>query len=442
MQTTTRLNPGFVPPHMNRLAVKPTWPAFSLGLLLVLSAVFPPLYLTVMNLALIGLALVLWAVTGAKMDREVGIMVVPFAVILMCGAVMGIGTERYLYLKDAWYIANPVIVMLTGFLLARFGQSTRAALRAFVICGVIISFWQLRAFVMKPEVLLLPADVIRATIGTGHYSPVLAFIILCTYFGRWRSGLGFPNWLCWAFGAITFTAVVGSFSRTEFFIVFIGLVAAYGGFARREFVRVGLPVLALVAATLVLGLYVDHDSDRALNTFFGKLARTGQELFIDGYNDLRSININYRGYETAIALEGYWKGSPLQILFGRGLGYMVDLGVYLPLDINEAGGRSNVRFVSVLHNGYLFILVKTGLAAVAAYLYFLWAIYMKGRRVAVNAAESFKERPARILQAGAVTLLATTYVTSGAFNKSDMFPFLLIMGYLLYVVSQPSEQTP
>jgi hypothetical protein len=441
MPVTTRLSPTYLPIAGERgRSATPMWPAFSIGLLLVLSALFPPLYLTVMNGALIATALAVAVASGAKIGRELNLIVLPFGVILLCGAVMGVGIERYLYLKDAWYVVNPAIVMLAGYVFARMGATVQSGLRAFIFAGFILSFWQLRGFAIDPSLLLLPAETIRRAIGFGHFAPVIAFIILCAYFGRWRSGLGLPAWLCGLVLVVCGVACVGTFSRTQFFCLFIGMVAVLGGFARRELMRVGLPIAAMVGFLLVLQLYIDTNSDRALLTFFGKLARTGQELLVSDYNDLRDINLSYRGYETAVSLKGYAAGSAVQILFGRGLGFLVDLGVYLPLDINEAGGRSNVRFISVLHNGYLFLLVKMGLAAIVAYATFLVGMYLQGRRYAAAGRDTLLQTPARLLQAATVILATTTYVTAGAFNKTDMFPVLMVMGFLLYYLAD--EQQP
>jgi O-Antigen ligase len=440
MRITTRLDPNFEPIFgERRIRPIPMWPAFSIGLLLVLSALFPPLYLTVMNGALVALALAVAVASGAKIGRELNLIVVPFAVMLLCGAVMGVGIDRYLYLKDGWYIGNPALVMLAGYVFARMGASVEGGLRAFIYAGFILSFWQLRAFGFQPELLLLPAETIRRAIGFGHFAPIIALMILFAYWGRWRSGLGLPGWFCSLVLVVCSVAAAGTFSRTQFFCLFIGLVAAFGGFARREIVRVGLPLAAMVAFLYVLQLYVDTESDRALLSFFGKLARTGRELLVSDYNDLRNINLSYRGFETAVVLKSFAEGTPLQILFGRGLGYLVDLGVYLPLDINEAGGRSNVRFISVLHNGYLFVLMKTGLVAILAYAAFLLGMYLKGRQFAGAGSGHKLQAPARILQATAVTLAATTYVTSGAFNKSDMFPVMMIMGFLLYFLADAQQ---
>jgi hypothetical protein len=440
MPITTRLARSYRPiaGERQRNAV-PTWPGFSIGLLLVLSALLPPLYLTVMNGSLIALALALAAASGAKLSRELNLIVLPFVVILLCGAVMGVGIDRYLYLKDAWYVVNPLIVMLAGYVFARMGATVQSGLRAFIYAGFILSFWQLRGFAYDPSLLLLPAETIRRAIGFGNFAPIIAFIILCAYFGRWRSGLGLPVWLCSVVLVVCGVASVGTFSRTQFFCLFIGIVAVLGGFARRELLRVGLPIVAMIAFLLILQLYVDTNSDRALLTFFGKLARTGQELLVSDYTDLRDINLSYRGYETAVVLKGYAAGSPLEILFGRGLGFLVDLGVYLPLDINEAGGRSNVRFISVLHNGYLFVLIKMGLVAIAAYAAFLSGMYLQGRRYAAGGRDTALQTPARILQAATVILATTTYVTAGAFNKTDMFPVLMIMGFLLYFLADAQQ---
>ena len=416
-------------PLLDRRAA--VWPTVSIVLLLCVSALLPPIVLTVMNATLVALALavVVWA--NERLDPRLWRLMVPFVAMIFIGLASGVGAELYPYFKDAWYVGNPLLVIATGYVLFVVRPDLNAGLRAFVVGGLIVSLWQLRAYYFAPELLLLPADTIRRSVGTGHYAPVLALVIMLLMLGRWKAGLRLPAWLVGVAFVIVAAAVAGVFSRTALMVVLIALAAWLGCFARREWLRVGLPLLLLLCLGLLLQIFVDIESDRALKTFTGKLARTLNELTVSDYNGLRDINLSFRGHETAQALLQFATSSLPEMLFGRGFAATVDLGVLLPIELNEAGERVNVRFITLLHNGYLFLLTKTGVAGLLLYLYALSILYLAGRPLAALPPSDPRRYPARLLQACAVTLAATTYIVGGVFNKQDLFPFMLLTGYLL-----------
>jgi hypothetical protein len=64
--------------------------------------------------------------------------------------------------------------------------------------------------------------------------------------GRWRSGLGLHPVLGGACLLLCTTSFVFSFSRTLSLVVLLGLLGVAGFFARREWLRVGLLLLAVL----------------------------------------------------------------------------------------------------------------------------------------------------------------------------------------------------
>lgn len=423
-------------PVPGRVAV---WPTVSIVILLMFSVLLPPIALTVMNAALVTLALGVLLLTNQAIDRRLLYIAAPFVLMLLVGLASGVGADRYPYFKDAWYVGNPLLVMATGYILYRCKPDLARGLRAFVIGGVIVGVWQLRPYVMQPDLITLPADSIRRLIGTGFYAPVVALVVLLLYVGQWRSSLKIPGWLAGTLFVVAAVSVVGVFSRTALLVVLIALAALAGCFSKREWLRLGIPLLAAAAVAVALQVFVDTESDRALKTYLGKLARTVHELTVNDYAGLRDINLSFRGHETARAFDQYMAGNPVQLLFGRGFAATVDLGVYLPLELNEAGGRVNVRYIGVLHNGYAYLLTKAGLAAVLLYLFFLAYVYMLARPTAALGWAQPESRKGRLLQASVVTFFATTYVVGGIFNKQDMFPFLLLAGYLVAALPHTDE---
>ena len=408
-----------------------SWPVVSITVLLCVSALLPPIVLTAMNATLVALAVgvVLWA--NRKIDPQLWHLVLPFAVIVMLGLIMGVQAERYKYFKDAWYVGNPVLVVLTGYVLYRLRPDVGAGLRAVVVGGFLVALWQMRAYYSDPSLLLLPADTIRRLVGTGHYAPVAAVVILLLLAGRWRAELRLPTWLLGLMFGVIAAAVLGVFSRTALMVVLIAIAARLGAFAQREWLRLGLPFLLLVCVAFGMQIFFDVESDRALKTFVGKLARTLHELTVSDYAGLRDINLSFRGHEMARALSEFNNSSLPQMLLGRGFGATVDLGVFLPIEVNEAGGRVSARYITLLHNGYMFLLTKTGIVGLVAFLYALGFLYFVQRHRAAEPLAGAGARMARLLQAAVVTLATTTYVVGGVFNKQDMFAFMLLTGYLL-----------
>lgn len=101
------------------LRALPVWPMISIVLLLVMAVVFPPGFMTGMNLVLLFLAGIVWVVSGKQFDRTLLRAIAPFIAIVAIGLAGGIGADWYLYLKDAWYVSNPAILLCAGYVFYR-----------------------------------------------------------------------------------------------------------------------------------------------------------------------------------------------------------------------------------------------------------------------------------------------------------------------------------
>jgi hypothetical protein len=221
----------------------------------------------------------------------------------------------------------------------------------------------------------------------------------------------------------------------------VALAASAGCFARQEWLRLGVPAAFLVIMVLLLEALLGRSGGADLQSFVGKLANALREIALTDTSSVREINANFRGYESAQALKQVLDGTPLQIFFGQGFGTLVDLGIFIPLGSFEGGMPVAVRRIPVLHNGYMYLLVKGGVLAVLLYLYVLAYLYRVGRGSAVVQAQDVRQHAGRLLQALTVSLALTTYVVSGAFNKSGMYAFLLCMGFVLAALDRTGPRT-
>ncbi len=417
----------------------PSWPAASIILLIVFAVIFPPGLLTGMNLYLLLLSLIVWIFSGEKFDPNLLRAIAPFGLIIVFGLVAGIGSDWYIYLKDAWYLSNPAVIVSTGYVLYRCKPDVTCGLRAFVIGGTLVGLFFLSSFATHPDLVFQSSVKIRETIGTGYYAPALSFTILCAYSGKWSEGLALPRRLAFCCLVVCALAVVLCFSRTMMIVVIIGILAAAGILARREWQRIVLVAIFGLLLVSVMRLTVDTESREVQHTFIGKLARSLDEISVQEYTDFKSINENWRGYETARALKLYYSGSPIEWLFGHGFGAKVDLGLAMPLGGTLGEGPELKRFIPILHNGYAYLLVKGGAVAIFLFGNFLFWLYSVGRRVVASEKNQINFAPGRVLQAVVVTLAVTTWIVSGVFNKLDMFPYILVAGFLLAAVTRPQD---
>jgi hypothetical protein len=201
-------------------------------------------------------------------------------------------------------------------------------------------------------------------------------------------------------------------------------------------------VFIVCAGTVAIGtlhMVVDTDTAEAKRSFVGKLARSIDEMSVHEYYDLRSINENWRGYETAKALTLYRSGSALQLLFGYGFGAQVDVGLFMKLG-SPQDRHGLERSIPILHNGYAYLLVKGGAVAVGLFLSAMAWLYLPGRSIVSTESSRLLSAPARVLQACAVILAVTTWFVGGVFNKNGLFPFLLASGFILAAVSTYGER--
>lgn len=404
------------------------WPAVSITFLCLFTLFAPAGFITGMNLYLLLLAGIGWLATRQPLDATLVRAVAPFVAAIVIGLVAGIGADRYLYFKDAWYYSNPAVIIAVGYVLGRLLNDVKRGLRAFVIGGTLVAVYHLSSFALHPELLLRQATQIRALTGTGYYATSLVVIVLVGWWGRWRPALGISP----AFASLSLllcgASTALSFSRTMAMVVVLGVLAMGGFFARREWLRIGIFVAALALGLGVLQASVDTGSVQAKRSFIGKLARSADELSVQDYTNRKEINDNWRGYETSRGIDGWAEGGVFRQIFGKGFGAQVDLGLFQNLSTDS---RGSVRFIPIFHNGYVYLLVKTGVVGVLLYLGALLWMYRVGRRSAGGAPDDPATLQGRALQGCVVVLAVSTWVVSGAFNKFDMFAFLMLIGFLL-----------
>lgn len=407
----------------------PDWPLYSLLFLFLGSSLLPVSFISGLNAYFLVLALIVWVSTKRTFPKSLWVLIACFVGIITTGLLTGLDNDLYPYLKDAWYIINPVVVVCVGYCFGAQAPRLREALRILVVAGSILAIFHLARFAINPSLFSLAAVEVRAIAGNGNFIVGLTCAFLLATLGRWRESFAIPPALGWLILAICGASVALSYSRTLVLVGLLFWMALRGLMIGSRIAKLG--AVAFIGLVLIgsLAAYMPKATEMEKKTFTGKLLRSAQELTISDYRDAQSINDNFRGFETARAFKSYVDGGLVGWLGGRGFGHFVDLGVELYL------GEGPMRYIPVLHNGILYVLVKTGAIGLALYLVSFGWLFRRGARAA-DAHGTDEKFAGRIVQGSVAVSLLTSWLIAGPFNKSALVSVLLLLGFSLAIVER------
>jgi hypothetical protein len=419
----------------NRKTSSAVWPAVSIAILIVCAPYIPVAALSVAMGYLLALCMLVAFARRTPVPSQLLKTIACFGLLTAIGLGSGYSNAIYPMMKDAWYFLNPLVAILTGYVLASAAPRLVPAIRAAVIGATLLATFHIAYFLYSPELLTQPAAEIRLKAGNGHMMVGVVVGILTATFGQWRRALGLNRMLT-AFALLLCTAsLVLAFSRTLLIVFLITWIAMRGYLTNRKLLAALGAVAAMTAALFAIGTVAPPTTTSETQSFFGKLVRSATELKIDDNQDIRGVNENFRGYETARALRDYAEGGPVRWLVGRGFGHEVDLGLYLQL-----GNETPIRFIPVLHNGVVYVLVKTGAAGLLLFLGCFIALFRVGSSVEKSTADVHGVFAARFLQCAVVVSIVTAWLIAGPFNKTALFGVLLLMGFALHLCVSESAQ--
>ncbi len=88
-------------------------------------------------------------------------------------------------------------------------------------------------------------------------------------------------------------------------------------------------------------------------------------------NDWKDFNDNYRSWENILGIRQMTEDGWATIVFGKGIGSKVDLKEEVWL------GDMRLRYISILHNGYLTVFLKAGLVGIFLYLTTIFMLFRR-----------------------------------------------------------------
>ncbi|QYJ69065.1 O-antigen ligase family protein [Flavobacterium litorale] len=367
------------------------------------------------------------ATLSKKMIGQVGILLA----ILLLGF---IGTLLHKYngynvIKDVFHFIKPVVGILIGYLFFRRIDNFRVFVRIIVIAGVISAL--IHFYILFFKVNLMSGSVARIRHFTRDNFLELFSIFFLVFYRKYEGKQLFSNIIfrAFAFVLLLFSSML-YLSRTMIVMAIILLITVYG------YTKITKKTLAVagvgIAGIALLFVYLNNANIRrgkpGLEGFLYKVKMAPEEIFVTNINrdDHRDLWDHWRGYE-AMRAYALMKRNPSSFIVGTGHGSLVNLKFYAPL----SGTPEGLRYISELHNGYMYVFYKIGAIGILLYLFILlrWYSYIYKRKTFANVFVS---------GIGAVYIFSSITIT-GLFNGRDVIIFIL--GGLLYY-SAKANNTP
>jgi hypothetical protein len=390
--------------------------------------------------------LVAWVLLfGGAIPRRIVYYSMPLVLLIAVGALGMAGHATRDIVRDIWYMSKPIPFLALGYLLARHVREPRRLLEAIVLAGGLTGALHLSEFVRDPSILSLPLDALRHTAGLGYVLTVAGMALMAG--SRHLGFVLFPGrkLLAHTLLVLCMLSFIMSFSRTMLLALLVLLPAVYGlleisrwrrraGQASRFNVRRAVLVGVAAVAVLVGVAQTEPGQQVAM-----KLGRSLTEVAVRSYTSWFDIHMNWRGYEAFRAMQTYFAGSTLERFVGLGHGALVDLKLSIKLIPDEPP----FRHMAVLHNGYAYLLVKTGLVGVALYLLFLARLAISGSRLR-HEADPATVLAGRMVIGLAIAIAAMTTTGNGVL-QTGMNEVVIAMGMVLSLERRrvhPGEPPP
>ena len=338
------------------------------------------------------------------------------ALFILLGLINCLGNKSELIFKDFYYFLNPIIVFSFGYISAYYISITKF-FRIIILLGVFLGL----VYILNHNWSgITSVNAFHQEEGVASYIVIIALVILILKI--FKKEYFFPKHVSWIFIAILSITCIIAVSRT-FLLIFIILIITGSGQLKFEKYFVMKFIFFILSISIATFFIINFQSaDRS--SFVGKLLYSANEVSISNYNNLSEINNNWRGFEAYKGLEQINRGTLLELFIGQGFGTSTPLGIEIKL------GDEYFTEIPYFHNGYITLLIKTGIIGLFLYLIFIIKMCIVNLKDKLNFDEDY-DFCRNIIPGLAMVLLLTTYIISGWLNKITLAPVIFSLGYFI-----------
>lgn len=323
-------------------------------------------------------------------------------------------------IKDISYFIKPILGLLVGYLSFKKVDDIVDFYNSILFVGVLSAIIHLFGIFILGDFFNASIVNLRGNFGFDSFIEIFSFFILLFSKKLSEKSLvkksSYQKFLL----AVLLLSIFFYFSRTMFVVFFLI------GFSMLGFTKITKSTLKFIGvaiaciAFLYIYLYsirIDRNSE-GLEGFFYKLKIAPEEIFktkVDRENH-KELWDHWRGYEVSRAT-ALMKNNPESYFIGNGFGSLVNLKFQAPL-----GTEGTMKYISRLHNGYMFVFYKTGASGFIIYLIFIIKLYIK---IYKNEKDKYNAYMLRLLSAIGLFYLFTSLIISGLYISKDAVIFIL-----------------
>ena len=323
--------------------------------------------------------------------------------------------KLYFIIRDITYLLKPIFGLILGYQL--FYDKTKNPFQFIVYAGVAIASYHL--FLVAWGILIEGARNVREIRDHGgFFNDFEVYTLIILLFHR-QFQLNFSKQKTRLFISILALSSFFYLARTNF-IQFVILFMAMKGWLVLN--KRSITVLSTLFVVSVIGYaaiynYNPKRNGNGLDEFLYKIKLIPLEAFATKINrdDWKDFHDHYRSYENVRTVEQLSHNGNL--LFGEGMGSQVDLKqkVYL--------GDMELRHISILHNGYMTIFLKSGIPGVLILFGSIFYFFKK-----FNSYNEIDTKINLLFLGTGVFLIFSYWVFLGFYNLIDTKT--LLIGYL------------
>lgn len=321
--------------------------------------------------------------------------------------------------KDITHFIKPILGLLIGYYFYKKINNFRTFISTIVLIGFLSALvhFVILIFFSKTDNL---SDI--REFGKDNFLELFSLFFLGFYKKFQKESLFQNPSKYYLYFVVILLSSILYFSRTMMVTAIILLLSIYGYtiITVKGLRNIGICLGLLIAFYAYLFSVKLDRSSKGAEAFFYKIQNAPGELFdtkIDRDNHAQLWD-HWRGYEAKRAM-ALMADNPSSFIFGNGHGSLVNLRFFAPLTGPHDKG---MKYISELHNGYAYLLYKTGIIGLIVYIGFLIRIY---RNIYKN-----RNFVYTVLSAIGLIFLFTTITITGLYNPKDIMVF--IVGAMLF----------
>jgi hypothetical protein len=326
--------------------------------------------------------------------------------------------EKYYIIRDVTYLFKPIIGFFIGYQICK--RNLQNAFQLLINTAFLIAIAHI-AVVAFAFVVFRISSVNEIREHGGYFSDYEVYILTILIFYK-KFQLDYSKKQIQVLIAIIGLSVFLYLARTNFLQLLILVVAMKGYFRLTKTsikVITSIVLLTIIGYSTVLYINPKRNGD-GIEAFLYKIKVAPSETFQTKIkrDDYKDFNDHYRAYENIMTIRQVSKGGIVDVLFGKGLGSRIDLRqkVYL--------GDMELRYISILHNGFMIVFLKSGLLGLFIFFYTIYYFFIKIR----SSNEIIKNINLLFIGTG-VFLILSNWVFLGFYNLIDTKTILI--GFLI-----------